>query len=287
MKVSYEKNELSQLLKDADDIVSADVENIKIDDFITEEFKLDKYEEKIVESALRFDNGQSNYSSVNFVANTGLVPYKKVQQCLMEVETRYCSFKEILRKLQRAKVSVKMLVRDMENLTDDLEIEMKRIDYDDLMYDITYWKRKLVHSKRELKVYIDTIKDIVGDSGNIEDYVKENPEEERKYWIARMTKQASMDIISYGRIGTGNMESILLMDERDQLETLNGSLKYAGLLNTAIGKINESLEGDFRQYLNLENLQMPRMALQTQLLEFNDKKEIKFSTDPETNEIII
>ena len=35
-----------------------------------------------------------------------------------------------------------------------------------------------------------------------------------------MGKQAAMDIISYGRIGSGNMTSIMDMPEEDQVETL-------------------------------------------------------------------
>ena len=38
----------------------------------------------------------------------------------------------------------------------------------------------------------------------IEEGAKVNEEDERKYWVARMGKQAAMDVYCTGRIGIGN-----------------------------------------------------------------------------------
>ena len=67
-------------------------------------------------------------------------------------------------------------------------------------------------------------------------------EDERKYWIARMGKQAAIDIYANGRIGIGNMDSIAMMAEEDQIYAVNIAMQYAGLLNTGISKIQNELK---------------------------------------------
>ena len=81
--------------------------------------------------------------------------------------------------------------------------------------------------------------------GSIEDIAKEayyDEEEERKYWIARMGKQAAMDIYCTGRVGIGNIDSIAMMKEEDQIYALSVAYQYSGLLNAGIAKIQNELK---------------------------------------------
>ena len=83
--------------------------------------------------------------------------------------------------------------------------------------------------------------------GEMEDLVKGaeyNEEEERKYWIARMGKQAMtfMDVYATGKIGVGNLDLIAMMREDDQYATLNIAMQYSGLLNSGIAKIQNELK---------------------------------------------
>ena len=71
---------------------------------------------------------------------------------------------------------------------------------------------------------------------------KVNDEDERKYWVARMGKQAAMDVYCTGRIGIGNLDSIAMMREEDQFATLNVAMQYSGLLNAGIGKIQSQIQ---------------------------------------------
>jgi hypothetical protein len=70
-------------------------------------------------------------------------------------------------------------------------------------------------------------------------------EEERKYWVTRMAKQAAMDMVSYGRIGSGNMDSIAMMPEEDQIEALATTIQYNERLQNGLaqiaGAVNEGL----------------------------------------------
>ena len=68
-----------------------------------------------------------------------------------------------------------------------------------------------------------------------------NPEEERKYWIARMGKQAALDLLSSGRITVGNMDSIAMMSEEDQVQTLKVAIQYSGLMNVGLAKLQQEM----------------------------------------------
>ena len=264
---------LPDMLHDKTDIVSSDVTNIKVDTWVRDHLNFSAEEEKTLETALQFDNGQSNYSSRNFVTKTGITPYKKIHQSFMELETRYHAYKSIVRNLREAEVRVKIIERDIKKEQDELERELMVIKLEDLIYDITVFKRKMSQCEREIRVYLEVIKDTKESNKQLEEYLPENDEEERKYWLIRMSKQAAMDIIAYGRIGSGNMDSILLMPEEDQLETLKGALHFSGLLSSTIGQINKEIEGQVNSLEALEGLQMPKLTDNNKLfeIELNEK----------------
>ena len=84
-------------------------------------------------------------------------------------------------------------------------------------------------------VNFDTIQEV-------EEAAEYDEETERKYWIARMGKQAALDMYCTGRIGVGNLDSIAMMREEDQYATLNIATQYSGLLTAGIGKIQNEIK---------------------------------------------
>tara|TARA_B100000586_G_C20023385_1_gene390047 strand:- start:90 stop:869 length:780 start_codon:yes stop_codon:yes gene_type:complete len=243
---------------------------LDIDNFIKEDLSLDSFDQEILKSARNFDNGQTSYSSRNFVVNTGLTPYKKLQQCMMELETRYNNYRGTYFKIRKAKVQSKILLRDIENSNDELKKELLTIEHEDVTQDIEFMSCKLEQGKREIQDYLNHVKELANNLDILKKSIEHNQEEETTYWKARMAKQAAMDIISYGRIGSGQMESILLMNENDQLETLQGAIKFAGLLNSTIGNINKQIESDVQKHLDLSNVQMPKLEIEKQLLKLDE-----------------
>jgi hypothetical protein len=178
-----------------------------------------------------------------------------------------------------------MTVEDMKLTDDKLEKAMLKQDYDDLMYDMIYAKRKLIQCKREITDFIQIVKSLYPNPEDIKKSIKHDPIEERRYWMVRMAKQAAMDIISYGRIGSGNLDSILLMDERDQLECLKGALEFAGKLNGTIDQANKELETKYKGAdLTLDNLRMPTLLDQ---IKDNEQKNIQHTVESKTDGISI
>ena len=67
-------------------------------------------------------------------------------------------------------------------------------------------------------------------SGVFEDLNDKKLEEEEKYWVARMGKQAAIDILAYGRITSGNLDSMSMLPEEQQLQILSIGFQYSNLL---------------------------------------------------------
>jgi hypothetical protein len=80
----------------------------------------------------------------------------------------------------------------------------------------------------------------VPDVETLETFKHHNEIEERNYWIARMAKQATMDLMTIGRIGSGNLDSIAMMPIEDQQETIKAALKYNGLLTKGISALEKT-----------------------------------------------
>ena len=47
------------------------------------------------------------------------------------------------------------------------------------------------------------------------DKILHDPENEKNYWITRLGKQSAIDMLSYGKISSGNMDSITNMPSED------------------------------------------------------------------------
>ena len=55
------------------------------------------------------------------------------------------------------------------------------------------------------------------------EYLDTNEEEDKKYWISQ-GKTSACDMVSFGHVGTGNMDSIMNLPPDDQIQVLSGAL---------------------------------------------------------------
>lgn len=240
-------------------IVSSDVSEIKLDPAFTERYDLSEFDQNIIRSAVLVDSGMTDFQCKHFVANSQITPYKQVRQALMELEVRYHAFQEIKASLRRAEIMRLKWTREKESLKDPLDQELIQIDIDKNDYDITIWKRKLRQSEYEMKSFLAVVKKYASTEEEFKYFLDKNEEEERQYWIARMGKQAALDIISYGRVGSGNMDSIAMMDTGDQLEALTTAVQYSGLIQAGLHKISLNAQDAVDKYLESKNTTIPEI----------------------------
>lgn len=200
--------------------------------------------ETILENAIQFATGQTDYQNENFVMNSHVTKYRQIRQALLEIENRYHGLRKIRLDIKRDDIKIAKLKRDLESCTDELEAELISVDIEDFESDQEIRKRKLNRQEQEIDCFVKRVQENVENEEDIQRYFDQDPEEERKYWIARMGKQAAMDILSFGRISTGNLDSIAMLPEEEQLQVLSIGFQYSNLLGGQLAKI----EGKTREY---------------------------------------
>lgn len=250
----------SDYLNDESNIVNTNVKDIKLSQEFIDEFNITDLDWKLLEGALHMNSGMTEYQCEHFVADSQLTPWRKARQALLELETRYHAYVEIKHSLKKAKVQKKIFQRDYDNESDELTKELIAVDLSKIDYDITIWKRKYYQSQKEMQIFLDIVKKYVKSEEDIKYFTDFNDDEERAYWIARMGKQAAMDIISYGRIGSGNMESISMMPEKDQVQALQIAVRFSNMVSGGLDKLNKQLQPELKQYMLGDKVVAPKIT---------------------------
>ena len=155
---------------------------------------------------------------------------------------------------------------------------MLQVDIDKNDYDITIYKRKMLQAEREINAFLDVVKHYAKTDEDLSFYANDNPEEERKYWIARMAKQAAIDVISYGRVGSGNMDSIAMMPEEDQVEALAMAMKYSGMVQAGIHNISLGVQGQIDKMLESKDEKLPDICEDAKNIQLTDQPKINGTT---------
>lgn len=206
--------------------------------------------------------GQTEYQNKYFVINSQVTPWRQVRQAVMEIQSR-------LNALQKVTINYKRTLNDIERITEDYENEKNPYDKKDKGYEIELLKcdkqiylNKVNQCKYELDGLLRILKEHTGEHADLKTLCetvlsKENEElEEHKYWIARMGKQASMDLLTTGRIQSGNLDSMLMMSPADQAAVTDLAMTYSTAMNINVGKIKSAAEEKVEKMLNGQGPQM-------------------------------
>ena len=183
----------------------------------------------------------SDFQSRYFVVNSQVTDYRRVRQALLEIETRIAAKKQITRDRKRSEVNILIKQRELETETRDLERQLLLLDIDQYTYDISVYDKKLRVVEEELTEFAKLVLEIVPTIEDLNAYKEHNEELEREYWIYRMAKQASVDMVTTGRIGAGNLDSIAMMAPEDQALTIGSALINSKKLTTGITKLEEAI----------------------------------------------
>jgi len=158
------------------------------------------------------EKGMSDFQIKNFVVNAQLTPLKQLQQAAMEAQVREDNFKRSEHEIK--KVELKIRVLELAKAKSEDELEQAQIDLDLHLAreKVINVKKELVRITRELKSFQDVI-DFFNENYDIEKMIEMKDTLDIDYWVKRLSKQAAMDIISTGRIGSGNLSAMLDMPE--------------------------------------------------------------------------
>ena len=184
----------------------------------------------------------SDFQSRYFVVNSQVTDYRRVRQALLEIETRIAARKQIIRDSKRTEINIKIKERELSQETRELERELILLDIDQLNYDLSVYTKRLRVAEEELDEFAKLVMEIVPSVEELQTYTQHNEELEREYWIYRMAKQASVDMVTTGRIGAGNLDSIAMMSPKDQALTIGSALLNSKKLTAGINRIEEAID---------------------------------------------
>ena len=208
------------------------------------------------------------YKAYNFVGGAQITPYAKLKQWLLELRGREDAVEHLEYTVRKMELEIQMDEESKEFITDPKRKEMVDLTIADKHIDLRKFKRNLKDAYREREGFIVLVKEFLdSEDAILPDGTKlievfGNPELEEKYeheyWTVRMAKQAMLDMISYGRIGTGNLDSILMMDPEQQKEVLSLASAYTVSIDKNINFLmsnattnNFSIEESLKNQLKL------------------------------------
>ena len=245
--------------------------------------------ESFVEDNMDF--GMTHEQIKNFVVNSHVTDKRKLRQTLTEISTRNHERKKLFLDIERKRIKIEQLEAGLEIEDDPYARRLMQCDIDEFKLDIGRFKIAVHQSSNELQAFMDWVNKKYDSMEELIEAAQYNEEEERKYWVARMGKQAAMDVYCTVRIGIGNLDSIAMMREEDQFATLNIAMQYSGLLNAGIGKIQNELkpqmdkmmvDGSAPRIPTFDNVEDNLDLKLYEQITGNEQKSIQSSDKPET-----
>lgn len=197
---------------------------------ITISDELSDSDRSLVQNALNTTFLNPKYKLKNFVSMGKLTPYATIRQWLLELKTSEENLETMEYTFRKLNIQVEILELQIKKESDLLQKKQLELELEKIKYDLRANERRRKTHYVERKQYVDLINEYLeGPEGKTPEgkswlevfgnSVEEDRWEEH-YWTVRLARQASMDIVSYGRISAGNMEAINQMPADQRNETL-------------------------------------------------------------------
>ena len=213
--------------------------------------------EEIFELAKKVAIGMSKNQIDDFVIKSHVTGDRQLKQVMLEIENRLHNFEKMKIGKRKSLLAVKIAEDRLTNASNDFEKEEAEIEVDDAKLDLEMWERRINQLQYELNVFVDHIQEHIETIEELETASEWNEEEERKYWIARMGKQAALDLMANGRVCTGNLDSIAMMKQEDQIAILDVASQYSCLMKLSMDKITGRTEKYFKAYAESPDVNIP------------------------------
>lgn len=240
----------------------------------TDTNNLTEEEKKILELSLNKSFVNPKFKMKYFVTDAQLTPYHKLRQLFLELKSMEESIENIEFLIKRLPKEIEILNLRLERTNDDLEkaqIELKVLEIE---RDFNQAKRRVSQNYIERHQYLDLIHEfLISDENKTPDgrsllEVFNTPledEYESLYWTIRLAKQAAMDILSFGKIMSGNLDAIVNLPQEQQNEIFAMAHRY-------------SMQMDSHQ-LAIKNELEKNLALEDKKVLDSDNKQIENTGD--------
>lgn len=214
---------------------------------------LSEEEKSHIDLALELDHGQPYFKVKHFIGDAQVTAYAKYKQLMLELRSREEIIENFLMNIAKQEATIEVIEEEIKEITSPAKLKLKEFELITNKNDLIKIHRRLKQAYEDRQNFLNAINDmyitgeaILPDGTDLKDAVRDpvkSHQLETEHWKARLGKQAALDIIAMGRIGTGNMEAISMMQEEDAVAALNVALDWSTRVNSAIGQIeNETVK---------------------------------------------
>lgn len=184
----------------------------------------------------------------SFVVNSEVTDHRKIRQIAIEIRQRMVSLGDNKFQVKKAENRIKKLKRLIEKEEDDLEIELYEEEIQKAKFDIAYTKQNMLQNEVEIARFLEVLKKINPNGQEdtmhmLEHYKDDWEKKEEEYWSQRIAKQAMMDMMTMGKISSGNLESIMGMPLPLQNKTIAQAITNAAQMEKGIMGIQHKVQG--------------------------------------------
>lgn len=175
--------------------------------------------------------GMSDFQIKNFVVGAQMTPMKQLHQAAIEIEAREATLKQSEFEEKKQNLKIKIIQEKLKKETDPLaiaELELEQLVIENKLGTIIGERDRLGY---ELKSFYEVI-DYFNENYDIDEMLSMKETLEIDYWVKRLSKQASLDLVSTGRISNGNLSAMMDMPD----EIFNICLKETYKLSTMLSK---------------------------------------------------
>ena len=196
----------------------------------------------VIDFSLGFDYAYSHYQMGSYVVDVNITDWRRAKQCLIEIEHRTQAIEDRTYDDKKKAAEIEIKKEALAEETSPAKRKLLEIEIEEFEMHLERNKRRIGQIESERNRFIEEFKAIMPDRAAMEDMKNNIEEKEREYWISRMGKQAAMEMLTYGKIGTGNLESIMHMPHDDQAKIIRGALEYTKQFETGIVAIEKDVE---------------------------------------------
>lgn len=215
---------------------------------VSDRTQLTPKQEKILVNAVAYDHDTSRFKIRHFMGDAQITPYQKFKQFLLEMRTREEVIENLLANIVSQQAKIEMTQAQLDNAMNPAQLKMYEFQLVADKNDLIKINRRLKMAYAERKKFIEEI-EFMYETG--EAYLSNgmdmleaintpeiDEQLEMEHWVYRLGKQAALDIIVYGKIQTGNLEAITMMNEKAQVECLKVATNWAVKVDDALGELH-------------------------------------------------
>ena len=170
-------------------------------------------------------SGMSKTQMENFIFSMQITSTKTAFQFINELQTRFNSLKGSILHVEEKEAERMILEEEKEVAKTDGEVKLKKVLIRKKDHEIAMTKAKIRQSNKEIEHITESLNKYELATGNkLTEMDFENEDDDRDYWMRRLSKQAGLDIISTGRISTGNMEALMVLPGTDSDKVLSNAI---------------------------------------------------------------